>query len=85
MQLVEDIHASVPRSKRRILWFRSPIILQYCYNSAPQAREKNRQKLKDFRFSDLGEGGWGGGGVPPDKKKLSLVNRFEKKLVPYEQ
>ena len=35
-------------------------------------------KLKDFRFSDLGEGGWGGGGVPPDKKKLSLVNRFEK-------
>ena len=40
-------------------------------------------KLKDLRFSYLGEGGWGGGGVPPDEKILSLGDRFEKKLVPY--
>ena len=70
MQLVEDIHASVPRSKRRMLWFRSPIILQYCYNLIARRRRAKKfgPKLKDFRFSDLGEGGWGGGGVPPDKK-----------------
>ena len=40
-------------------------------------------KLQDSRFSDLGEGGWGGGGVPPDKKNLSSIDRFEKILVPY--
>ena len=39
--------------------------------------------MKDFRFSDLGEGGWGGGGVPPDEKNLSLGFRFENNLVPY--
>ena len=53
--------------------------------TARRRRAKNfGSKLKNLRFSDLGEGGWGGGGVPPDKKKLSLVNRFEKKLVPYD-
>ena len=52
--------------------------------AARRRRAKNfGLKLKDLRFSDLGEGGWGGGGGPPRRKKLSLVDSFEKNLVPY--
>ena len=54
------------------------------YTAARRRRAKNfGPKLKDLRFSDLGEGGWGGGGVPPDEKNVSLVDSFEKNLVPY--
>jgi len=76
LQLVEDIHASVPLSKRRIPGFAA--LLSYSIVIiARRRRAKNfGPKLKDFRFSDLGEGGWGG--VPPEEKNLRFMDRFEK-------